>query len=299
VYKGEGGQWLSDQKHILLATLGGQPQIVTFTLDLLLPTYPISEVVVVHPSTSDERLRHAVLKLQTEFSAPYVGQMITFRSHTLRYQDRPIDDISDSGQADGVLDTMHRLVVDLKQQSYCIHLLVAGGRRLMSLLSVPVATLNFDHHDRIWHLFTPQVIQEQAEAGRLMHVPAGAGTRLIQAPFIPLGAYIANSSTNFRAAQAEQQAHMNQQEYERCKQAIEQLTPRERDVVHAFTQENSQQEVASALGISMKTVDHHKTRIFEVCREVWNFEPDYKLSSLFLCKTFLPYFGRTEHTPSA
>ena len=90
---------------------------------------------------------------------------------------------------------------------------------------------------------------------------------------------------------------MDEQEYERCEQVIKQLTPRERDVLRAFTQQNSQQEVATALGISMKTVDHHKTRIFEVCREIWNFELDYKLSSLFLCKTFLPYFSKVEHTP--
>ena len=36
--------------HTLLAPLGGQPQIVTFTLDLLLRRdFPISEVIVIHP----------------------------------------------------------------------------------------------------------------------------------------------------------------------------------------------------------------------------------------------------------
>jgi hypothetical protein len=41
------------RKHTLVATLGGQPQIVTFTLDLLLRRgIPIYEVIVVHPASS-------------------------------------------------------------------------------------------------------------------------------------------------------------------------------------------------------------------------------------------------------
>jgi len=52
--------------HILLATMGGQPQIVTFTLDLLLQrNIPISEVHIVHPATA--RIRRAVQILTNEF----------------------------------------------------------------------------------------------------------------------------------------------------------------------------------------------------------------------------------------
>ena len=38
---------MPDHPHALVATLGGQPQVVTFTLDLLLKNgYPISDVFV-------------------------------------------------------------------------------------------------------------------------------------------------------------------------------------------------------------------------------------------------------------
>ena len=54
--------------HMLLATLGGQPQVVTFTLDLLLLRgFPISEVVVIHPQTVQERLQRALACLNAEF----------------------------------------------------------------------------------------------------------------------------------------------------------------------------------------------------------------------------------------
>jgi CRISPR-associated protein Csx14 len=55
-------------KHTLVATLGGQPQIVTFTLDLLLKRgIPISEVVVVHPAASP-RIQQSLERLNAEFA---------------------------------------------------------------------------------------------------------------------------------------------------------------------------------------------------------------------------------------
>lgn len=49
---------MSDHPHILVATLGGQPQIVTFTLDLLLQHgFPITDVFVIHPKALSEEFR--------------------------------------------------------------------------------------------------------------------------------------------------------------------------------------------------------------------------------------------------
>src|SRR5882672_3204960 len=107
------------EKHILLATLGGQPQIVTFTLDLLLPMYPISNVIVLHPTTTQERLQNSLKRLQTEFAGDYYVQAqrnIHFRSHVLQHQGKALQDIADDRAADGVLDTLHKLIGDLKRQ---------------------------------------------------------------------------------------------------------------------------------------------------------------------------------------
>ena len=59
---------MSKYIHTLLATLGGQPQVVTFTLDLLLQRgFPISEVILVHPEASHPRLQHSLDCLNAEF----------------------------------------------------------------------------------------------------------------------------------------------------------------------------------------------------------------------------------------
>src|SRR5260370_40840178 len=171
---------MPDQRHVVVATLGGQPQVVTLPLDMLLQKgYPISEVIVGHPRVpSHPRLQRALLCLNAEFSGNYyqAGQRtIHFHSQVLELDDTPLDDIIDDDHADGTLNTIHRLIGDLKRQGYRIHLSVTGGRRLMSLLAISVASLNFDRHDHIWHIYTPEAVQEQANEGKLMHGSPDAG----------------------------------------------------------------------------------------------------------------------------
>src|SRR6266487_777913 len=132
---------MSELKYVdtLVATLGGQPQVVTFTLDLLLQRgIPISEVIILRPESSDERLQCSLAHLNAEFVGDFYQfgdrpERCRLRSYVLQLDDTPLDDIVDDSSAKGVLDTVHRLVRDLKQQHRRNHLSVTGGRRLMSL----------------------------------------------------------------------------------------------------------------------------------------------------------------------
>ena len=127
---------MSTYIHTLLATLGGQPQVVTFTLDLLLQRgFPITEVVLVHPEASHPRLQHSLHCLNAEFVGDRYqvnGRTIHLRSQVLRLDEEPLDDIVDEVSADGALNTIHKLIRSLKRQRRCIHLSITGGRRLMS-----------------------------------------------------------------------------------------------------------------------------------------------------------------------
>src|SRR5713226_3350729 len=82
---------MSTYTHTLLATLGGQPQVVTFTLDLLLRrAIPISEVIVIHPEAAQPDLHHSLECLNAEFLADCYqvnGRTIHLRSHVLRLDD--------------------------------------------------------------------------------------------------------------------------------------------------------------------------------------------------------------------
>jgi len=293
---------MSKYVHTLLATLGGQPQVVTFTLDLLLRRgFPISEVIVIHPEASHPRLQHSLDCLNAEFVGDQYhidGRTINchFRPHVLHLDDEPLADIVDDESADGTLDTLHHLICDLKRQRRHIHLSVTGGRRLMALLATSVAFLNFDRHDRVWHIYTPETVQERSDEGTLMHVSAQAGVRLIEGPFVSLGAYLANQSQPFYAAQSAQRSQVDAQERTRCKQVVERATQREQEVLHAFARGLNQQEVAKELCITISTVDAHKTKLLNLCREIWNIEEGKRLGYHFLYKTFATYFDSDKYT---
>src|SRR5260370_1024187 len=136
-------------KHTLVATLGGQPQIVTFTLDLLLRRgIPIYEVIIVY-SASSPHLQQSLERLNAEFVGDHYtfeGQSLTIHFHQqiLRHYDTIIDDIIDEPTASGALDTIGELIRSLKEQRRIIHFSISGGRRLMTFLSFSAALLYFE-----------------------------------------------------------------------------------------------------------------------------------------------------------
>ncbi len=292
---------MSESPHVLVATLGGQPQIVTFTLDLLLEAgYPISEVIVLHPATTTQpRLQRALVCLSAEFTGNgyrETGRPIHFHSRALELHGKLIDDIRDDEHADGTLNTIHHLIGDLKRQGYRIHLSVSGGRRLMALLAISVAALNFDRHDHIWHIYTPDDLTEQAREGRIMHAPPGSDLKLIKGPFLALGAYIYQSGQSFRTVQEEQRMQMDAQERACCDTVVSKLTPSRRRVLQAFARGLRPQQVAEKLSITITTVNSHKTAILDLCHNAWNIPLQERLDYHFLRAKFAGYFPTDEES---
>src|SRR5260370_779929 len=251
--------------HTLLATLGGQPQVVTFTLDLLLQrSIPVSEVILVHPEASHPRLQHSLDCLNAEFVGDRYqvsGQTIHLRSHVLRLD----DEVSD----DGALNTIHHLIRSLKRQHRCIHLSITGGRRLMSSIATEAALLNFTHSDHIWHIYTPEAVQRQVNEGTLMHISPQDGVHLIERHFVPCGTYFSDLSQTINTAQEaihSQKRKMDTLEQARCDQVVQHATQPQFDVLRAFAEGLNIHEVAERLRITTRTVDAHKTKLLELRR---------------------------------
>ena len=286
--------------HTLLAPLGGQPQVVTFTLDLLLRhDFPISEVIVIHPHAAQKRLQLSLERLNAEFVSDryqFDGKALTchFRPKVLELDHTPLDDIADSTGAKGARETIYRFIQELKRQPRHIHLSVTGGRRLMSLLAISAAQLKFDPFDHIWHIYTPEPVREQVKDGKRMHISPEAGVKLIEVPFIPLGAYFAGIEHLADSTQAVQR-HMDLQEHRRCEQ-VEQALAHKRplDILQAFAKGMNPQEVAAALCISLSTVSTHTSKIFVECRTAWDLAPNYALTYHFLREHFGKYFSYDE-----
>ncbi len=277
----------------LVATLGGQPQVVTFTLDLLRARRErIDQVIVVYPASSP-RYREAYQRLAGEFFGDvYAGRPCHLRSVPVQIGSVALDDIRGRSEVEAVRKTFHELLSDLKDQNQTIHLSLTGGRRVMSLIGLAAAMQYLTPADRIWHIYTPADLRTEAEDGTIMHAPAGSGIQLIEVPFVPWAAYfpglaplLARSPQEIREAEL---GWLNETERGRCKLVWDQLTARRREVLRAFALGLTRQQVAVQLTIEPSTVDTHRDAILDLCRQVW-ISFDGKFDIYFLRERFAPY----------
>jgi len=291
---------MPEYKHTLLATLGGQPQVVTFTLDLLLKRFPIGEVIVIHPHATQEHLQRSLACLNAEFVGDYyhfASQTIHLRSHVLQLDDELLNDITDDISANGALDTIHGLIRDLKRQPRCIHLSVTGGRRLMALTAISAAQLNFKHNiDHIWHIYTPEELKQRARDGKIMHSSPQDHVNLIELPFVPWKTYFSSPlEPDDASAKATLSAQVTQaEEHKRCKQVARAVTKGQLKVLQVFAEGKTPDEVAGTLVISSSTVSSHLSKIFDECRTAWDLPPKQRLDYHFLREHFARFLSYDE-----
>lgn len=276
----------------MIATMGGQPQVVTFALDFLLARqFTISELLVLHLTEPAARVQAALDKLAIEFrDGFYQGKRLRYRPYPVGLA-RPLPDIYDESDADAAWEAVHDLIARLKAERHTLHVCISGGRRILGLLTMSAAMLHFGHQDTLWHMYTPNDIRLQAQAGVIMHLPAGSGFRLIRVPMMPWGTYfpaLRELSQPIRPGDvlASARAVMDAAEEKRCRSVIKRLTDRQLDVLRAFAQGLSPQRVAAQLHISIRTVDSHKTVILAECRNAWELPPDARLDYRFLAEKF-------------
>ena len=259
----------------MIATLGGQPQVLTFALDdLLARGEGVDQVVAVHVASETPAMQQSLAVLAAAFDGGrYAGRPCPLRSVILRHDAAGLGEIVDEAAAEATWQMLHGLIGQLKAEGRRLHLVVTGGPRLIGLLAMSAATLLFDHQDRLWHLYTPRPLREAARGGALLHVGPEAGVRLIQTPMAPWGAYFpalrllaSATSAQVLAAQAR---WMDEGEQARCRAVEARLTPKQAEVLRAFAAGLIPQEVAERLNVTLKTVDTHKTAVLDQCRIAW------------------------------
>lgn len=294
-YKGYSGY-----KHALVATLGGEPQIVTFTLDLLLKRgIPIYEVIVVHPASSP-RIQQSLERLNAEFVGDrytFEGRSLTihFRQQVLNHYDSVIDDIVDETTASGTLDTIGELIRSLKRQQRIIHFSISGGRRLMTFLSFSAALLYFETCDELLHLYTPEHVKERVDKSGAMHVAPEDGRRLIEVPFAraaqPFLALMLNRTPSDTIQTQREQQKAEEQKH--CQQVLDALNARSCDVLQAIAQGLHPREVADTLHLDSSTISYYTNKIYRECRNVWDVAENIRLDYRFVQAKFANYFDDT------
>ncbi len=260
----------------LMASLGGQPQVVTLTLDLLLQRgESIDEVWTVFPG-GNPRYKAAHRRLQEEFRAyaPYRERGIRYRARSLDAPNgRPLADIQRSADADRAWQVLSALIGEAKRAGHRLHLSLTGGRRALALMMFSAAMLYCTPTDRVWHLYTPPAVLATVKDGARLHVAPEEGVQLLEVPFAPWGAYFPGVKAILglrpQRALALRAQWPDEDTARRCAQVWAQLTPRQREALQALVEQPTRQAAADALGLSLSTLDTHREAILAACRLAW------------------------------
>jgi CRISPR-associated protein Csx14 len=278
----------------LVATLGGQPQVVTLALDALLAQgVPVSELILLYLSPENNRIQNALQKVTAEFvDGRYGERPLRYQPYPIRTGTHYLRDIHDEADANSAWDAVHQLVAKLKTERRTLHICISGGRRILGLLTMSAAMLHFGHQDVLWHMYTPDDIRSRADEGAIMHLPSDSGFRLIRVPMMPWGSYfptlreLAQPHLPTDDVLAGPRRLLDRAEAGKGTAVLHRLTDRQKEVLMAFAEGLNPQQVAEKLFISIKTVDTHKTVILAECRNIWNLPEDAYLDYRFLAHKF-------------
>lgn len=273
---------------IMVATLGGQPQVITFTLDELLARgFPIREVVVLYLSAEGSRVNQALERLQIEFEGDlYRGHPCRLRPLPIRVGMSRLQDIQSDQDVVTTSEMLRELMTELKRERYQLHVCLSGGRRMMALLLIPLAMTHFGYGDRLWHIYTPDEFQAQARDGQIMHARPEDGVRLLQVPFVPFGAI------GGPIAAARPTPGPGETEWPHCQTVWAKLSPRQREVLRLLAAGRTPQQVADRLSISIKTFNSHNSKILAECRSAWELPETQRLDYRFLRIEFGPFLDK-------
>jgi len=283
----------------LIASLGGQPQIITFTLDLLLALGErIDQVVVVYLGGSP-RYARAYRRLAGEFAGDkYAGRPCHLRGLAVRAGNTPLAEARTPLEVEAVRAAFYGLLAELKGQGQRIHLSLSGGRRIMALTGLAAAMQHLTPADRIWHLYTPPELTQAALEGQILHAagkPESEAPSLIAVPFVPWAAYFPGLRPLLdQPAQAGPALAFGWQDpadRERCRQVWQALTPRQQDVLRRLAAGDSREQAALRLGIRITTLDTHRKAILARCAQAWEAEPGRRIDLQFVRQQFAPFLA--------
>ncbi|MGC9371615.1 MAG: CRISPR-associated ring nuclease [Paracoccaceae bacterium] len=277
-------------------TMGGQAQVVTFALDALLERgASIDTVLVLHLAVDRLRVRRALAQLTAEFAGDlYRGHPCAFRHIPIQRDGRPLSAIDDARAAEAAWALGRDLLAELKDAGQRLHICLAGGPRILALTLTSAAALYCDHDDRLWHLYTPRPFMVRARDGAILHAPADAGVRLLPVPLMPWGAYLPGLRDLMHPARGPQ---LSPQDVAACQAVWQRLTPRQREVVEVLADGALLQETADALGITLNTLNTHKTEILAECRIAWAMDEGAHLTYHFIREKFGPWLALPRSRP--
>lgn len=239
---------------VYLATLGQRPEAITVAFDVLSEQYRFAEIGILHTEPQVSGITEAYHDLRAILDRDYPH--LSARWHTLvRGDGSPIVDIESQAAANHYYEAVLDILAEYKRQGYTLHLMVAGGRKAMSIYATLAAATLFGSQDRVWTVLSPQYMLDQPGQ---FHVPVGAKhhVQLVQLPLMParlLGTNVPQDTGSYLRRRQDLRADF-----------FSKLSQAEQEIAEAFTQHpyHTNEELAEVLSKSKRTVDNQFASIY-------------------------------------
>lgn len=241
--------------NIYLATLGQRPEAITVALDLLSERYKFAEAVILHTEPQISGIADAYRDLKSVFSQDYKGLPIVWREIACA-DGSPLIDIEDQATAAHYYQAVLEVLLGYKRQGYTLHLMIAGGRKAMSIYATLAAAAFFGGQDRVWTVLSPPTM---LNVSGQFHTPVGMRqqVQLVQLPLLPARLIGGNLPDNV-SAYLQRRGDLRTDFFSR-------LTPAEREIAEAFTQHpyHLNEDLAELLGKSKRTIENQFASIYQ------------------------------------
>ena len=258
----------------LIATLGSKPQLITLAVDCLKQSGEnLDEIIVVHTWRDRAETLSALSQLINDFST--TDPQISLRFLELSNNGIALNDITSPEEVDVAFRALYAEVRAIKLQDQAIHLLIAGGRRTLTVFGMAVAQMLFDDSDHLWHIASHPDLET---SGRL-HADVNEWVKLIPIPVIPWGRLspafdiLHTVEDPFNAAKQLSAFRLREQWDLARIFILTKISPAELLVVELLVREDlSQNEIAEKLSLSQRTVEQHLRSAYRKAADHWEVE---------------------------
>lgn len=241
--------------NIYLATLGQRPQAITVALDVLSERYRFAQSVILHTEPQVSGIADAYRDLKNVFAQDYAGLQILWREIACP-DGSPLIDIEDQATATYYYQAVMNVLLEYKRLGHTLHLMVAGGRKAMSIYATLAAGAFFGGQDRVWTVLSPP---SMVNTPGQFHIPAGMRhqVQVVQLPLLP-ARFIGGNLPEDVSAYLQRRGDLRADFFSR-------LTRAEQEVAEVFTQNPyaNNERLAEILGKDKRTVEGQLRSIYE------------------------------------